>query len=144
MLLAYLCLLSSLFLIYLPLFVLWNIKSMTWNEFVFSYPSLRWIKPTHDIVYTIIFIPLIGISFYTSFNQDKFGEDFFLLFTPLVNVISLFHGILAFKTSVYIFFGQRYLQQYWYDEHKTKLWFAELQIFLAIILSLASLLIYFL
>ncbi len=103
MLLAYLCLLSSLFLIYLPLFVLWSIKSMTWNEFVFSYPSLRWIKPTHDIVYTIIFIPLIGISFYTSFNQDKFGEDFFLLFTPLVNVILLFHGILAFKTSVYIF-----------------------------------------
>lgn len=144
MLLAYLCLLISLALIYLPFFLFWNTKSMSWSEFVFSYPKLNWVKSTHDIVYTIIFIPLISICIYTSFNKDKFGEDFFLLFTPFINAITLFHGILAFKTGVHIHLGQQYLQQYWYDEHKTKSWVAALQMSLAVILSLASLWIYFL
>ena len=143
-LLAYLVLIASALLVLLPfsLFAIGNVEKMTTAEFVRLYPQFSWIKRRHQVFLAIVFFLLATLAALILSNESKFGERYFLLFVPFTSGLSLFDGILAFKTRVYIFWD-RYGYTFSYDKDGVKRWIAETQVALAIGLTIASLLLYF-
>ncbi|MCI0551760.1 MAG: hypothetical protein L0287_12470 [Anaerolineae bacterium] len=143
MLLAYLVLIVSILLLYFPLFVLDNVERMSLNELIRLNPQFTWLKRGYQFIVAAIFLPLVVLAVYIFIHQDKFKEQFFLLFVPFVSTLSLFDGMLAFATGIYPMWVTKYTIRYWYDKEKKKTWVAEVQIGLALAMIAASLLLYF-
>ena len=142
-LLSYLVLIASAFLVELPFFALSSVKSITNIELVRLYPQFAWIKRRHQVFLAIVFLLLVTLVALVLSNESKFGERYFLLFVPLMSALSLFDGILAFRTRVFIFWD-RYGYTFSYDKDGARRRIAETQIALSVGLIITGALLYFL
>ncbi|HCB02094.1 MAG TPA: hypothetical protein DEP19_06890 [Anaerolineae bacterium] len=132
----------SIFLIYFPLFFLRDIEKISLNQLIQRDSKFKWLNPWYQIILGIVFLPLVIVVIYISVYENQLGRLYFVLLVPFISLITLFHSILASVTGVYAHLGTAYLMRFSYDENKIKIWVANMQMVLAVVVSFASQWIY--
>jgi len=141
-LLAYACLILSAFTHDLNAFTVDYWKTQSIKTLAKDHPQFTRLKQIYLVLYAVFFIGLALATVYFVLAAKRLGSLSFLLIVPFINTFKLLDGAVGLGAGLY-FTGYRGIKRYYYDKDRRIVWVSYVQIGLAVLLSLSSLILYF-